>query len=527
MSKFLKVFVLFLLFLFLIITTVSIFSAAKKSNLPVITVLCWDRGIIPQDQGTIEDNWWTRFVNEKVAKLGFQVKFIPIPRAQELQKLPTMLAAGEAPDICFSYDKGLYGVYLKNKALLDYTDLIKKYGKNIVKQFSADDLALGKSNGRIYSIVYRSVATADTTWVRKDWLDKIGMKPPTNPTEFYNMLKAFKEKDPGKVGDKLIPFAFPSGRNYPFGIWWSTVLPGFLKEAPSPEKRHEILYPLWPETKDCLRFLNKLYNEKLLADDFLLDKDETIFRQRITRGELGSMVEFAHYPYHSAYGNLEENLQKNIPDAQYISIFPWKNDASKENLIEIVRGYPFGYFFFSPVTAKHPDLVVKYLDWLASDEANWTAWFGIEGTDYKMVDGIPMPIDDAKYKARVPWIGSQYNTLRNPFVNLPETYIKRQAMDFNVKYREQFIKETIAGSKKIKYYQPWITEATPLLDKYTAPLQKKWEDLQTKIITAPIADFDSIYDQGIKEYKREGGDEVAKEFADAYKKQYGQGKTKK
>ncbi len=518
MSKYFKV---FLLLFILIFATVSIFAAAKK-NLPVITVECWDRGIIPQDQGTIEDNWWTRFVNEKVEKLGFQVKFVPVPRAQEIQKLPVMLAAGEAPDVCFSYDKALYGLYLKNKALLDYTDLIKKYGKNIVKQFTQEDLALGQSGGRIYSIVYRSVSTADTTWVRKDWLDKLGMKVPTNATEFYEMLKAFKEKDPGKVGDKLIPMGYPAGKYYPYGTWWAQLIPAFAKEPPAPERLFEIVIPLWPETKECMRYLNKLYNEKLLADDFLLDADGTIFKQKVTRGEIGAFGQFAHWPYHSAYGNIYENLQKNVPDAQLAAIFPWKNEASKENFIQFVKGYPFGYFFFTPITAKRPDLVVKYLDWLSTDEAVWTAWFGVKDVDHKIVDGIPIPIDDAKYKARVPWIGSQYNTLRNPFVNSPEIHIKRQSLDYNAKYREQYIKETIAGPKKVKYYQPWITEPTPLYDKYNASLWKKWEELQVKIITAPAKDFDAIYDQGIKEYAQEGGDEVAKELAEAYKKQYGQ-----
>jgi putative aldouronate transport system substrate-binding protein len=518
MLKFRVIAVVTLVFI-LVLSINSVF--AKTKTLTEITALAWDRGIIPQDQGNIEDNWWTRLVNEKMAKLGFKVRFIPVPRAQEAQKLPTMLAAGDAPDICFSYDKALYGTYVKNGALLDYTDYIKKYGKNIKKQFTNEDLMLGAVNGRIYSIVYRSVSTADTTWIRKDWLDKLGLKEPSNPTEFYNMLKAFKEKDPGKVGDKLVPFAFSSSPNYPFGIWYATVLPGFVKTQPSPDRLFEQVYPMWPETKDCMRFLNKLYNEKLLTDQFLIDRDGVLFKQKFVEGDIGALGNFAHWPYHNAYGNMYENMQKNIPDAKVEAIFPWKNEQSKDNYINFIRNAPYGYMWFSPKSAKRPDLVVKYLDWLASEEGCTTGWFGQEGSDYKLnADGIPIPIDTAKYTARVPWITSQYNTLRNPFINDPLKYIKRLSLDFNEKYRAQYVKETVAG-KAVKYNQPWLTVPTPLTDKLTGTLTKTWENLQVKIITAPTDQFDAVFDDAIKQYKQVGGDEVAKELAAAYKTQYG------
>jgi putative aldouronate transport system substrate-binding protein len=493
---------------------------AKTKELPEITALVWDRGIIPPDQGSITDNWWTRYVNSKMAKMGFQVRFIPVPRTQESQKLPTMLAAGMAPDVLFSYDKQLFSLYVKNGALLDYTPLINQYGKNIKKQFSAEDLALGKSNGKIYSIVYSVPSTADTTWIRKDWLNKLGMKEPTSPTEFYNMLKAIKEKDPGKVGNNLIPFALSSANLYPFGVWYGTILPGFCKEPPGRERLFEQVYPMWPETKECMRFLNKLYNEKLLSDQFLIDKGGELFRQRFARGEIGACVFYAHWPFHSAFDNMYENLQKNVAGSQIEAIFPWKNEQSKENYIEFVRNAPYGYMWFSPKSTKHPEFVAKYLDWLASDEGCWTGNFGIKGSDYKMEDGLPVPINDANYKQRVPWIGSQYNNIRNPFINQPEKFIKQKALDFNPKYRQQFIKGTVYG-KSIKYYQPWLTVPTPLTDKYTAPLARTWENLETKIITAPADQFEAIFDDAIKQYKEAGGAEVAKELANAYKEQYG------
>lgn len=517
MFKSVKLIVVVLLLIF-IIASVSVFGA-KNPRAREITVLAWDRGAVPPDQGTIEDNWYTREVNKRVAKLGIKVRWIPVPRAQESQKLPTMLAAGEAPDLCFTYDKFLLNTYIKNGALTDFTNLVNKYGHNIRKVNTQETMNAGKINGRIYSFVYRSVPTADTTWIRKDWLAKLGMKEPTNLDEFYNVLKAFKEKDPGKVGEKLVPLAFPNSRNYPFGIWYALVLPAFCKEAPSKDRLFEQVYPLWPETKEAMRFMNKLYNEKLLGE-FILDKDGTLFRQKFVRGEIGANGHFWHWPYAAAFQNILDNLQKNVPGAQIGSISPWKG-KSKENFLMFFRNKPYQYMWFSPKTAKYPDLVMKYLDWLASDEGVYLTWFGLKDIDYKIVDGLPTPVSDANNKQRVAWISGQYNSFRNPFVNTPDKFARNQALTFKEEYRPQFLKEAIYGSDKIKYSEPWLTSPTPTTDKLTPALQMKWEELQVKIITAPANEFDRVFDKAIKDYRQAGGDEVAKELAQAYHAQYG------
>ncbi len=37
-------------------------------------------------------------------------------------------------------------------------------------------------------------------WIYKPWLDKLGLKMPTTTDEFYEVLKAFKTKDPNGNG---------------------------------------------------------------------------------------------------------------------------------------------------------------------------------------------------------------------------------------------------------------------------------------------------------------------------------------
>jgi putative aldouronate transport system substrate-binding protein len=47
-----------------------------------------------------------------------------------------------------------------------------------------------------------------TSYIRKDWLDKLGLPVPATTEEFYSTMEAFKEKDPGQIGKILIPYDF-------------------------------------------------------------------------------------------------------------------------------------------------------------------------------------------------------------------------------------------------------------------------------------------------------------------------------
>ncbi len=489
-----------------------------------LTQIAWDRGTVPPDQGNIEENWWTKYVNEKGAKIGVKIKWIPIPRAQEAQKMATMLAASEAPDICATRDITLLNTYIKNNALVDFTDLYEKYGSNIKKLYRPQDIDVGRFNKKIYTFVHKTPNYADATWIRKDWLDKLGLKEPQSINEFYDVIKQFEEKDPGKVGDKLVPFAMEGVALQPtfyessslYG-WATSVLPAFVKDAPTMER---IVTPpqLWPESKDAMRFLNKLYNEKLLGE-FILDKDGNLFKQKVIRGEVGAFIAYGHWPYHSAYGGIYDKLQQNIPDAKLIPAFPWK-DKSQENFIMFFRGTEYAYRFFSPKTTKYPELVMKYIDWMASPEGYMVANLGIESTDYTTVNGVPKPVDQAKYTSRVPWIEPQYLAFTKPFSDDYPTYLKNLAKDFPEKYRDEFVKQTLTG-EKIKYAFPVLNVPTPVFDKQSPILGKKWEEALAKMLVAPEKDFEKIFDDAVKSFKAEGGDDIAKEAVEAYKQTYG------
>jgi putative aldouronate transport system substrate-binding protein len=499
-----------------------------------VTTLAYDRGNIPSAEGNALDNWFTRKVKELVKqKFNIDLVYVTVPNASREVKLAALLAAGEAPDLCFSYDVMLVANYAKNNGLVDLGPILQTLGTNIKAASQPGVIEQSKISGKQYRIFTPFPANASVTFVRKDWLDKVGLKPPTSPQEFYEMLKAFRDKDPGKLGDKMMPFAFqanPNGNNILY-LFEVTFLQGFLKEPPSGLKL-VTPYQLWPETKDAMRYLNKLYNEKLMGE-FILDKDFTQYRRKISTGELGSTIGVGNLMGISTNGNLEHLLHQALPDAQFIGIYPWKDPACPEYVYNMITNSPdSGFAYFMPKTNKNVVKTFQYLDWLASPEYNWLVQNGIEGQDYKWVPTtlsggkvwqVATPIDQTKWTSHNAWTWGQYVGFPL-YLDAPDFEVTRYRNCFyfqDQSTKDEFMRFTVYGPRATKYARPILTSEEPLRAKNSANLAVKWMASQAKILMAPVADFDKAFDEELNTWRAEGGDAVAAESTGIYKEQYG------
>lgn len=101
-------------------------NAGNKGK-PEISVTIYDRGKVPPQEGTYENNRWTKWINDNGP---VNVKFVPIPRNQSQDKLNTLIAAGDAPDLILEYDANFRNQLYNQKQLLPIDDLIEKYSTN-------------------------------------------------------------------------------------------------------------------------------------------------------------------------------------------------------------------------------------------------------------------------------------------------------------------------------------------------------------------------------------------------------------
>lgn len=144
-----------------------------------LTVELFDRANIPESQGTLEDNQWTRWVKEEMQKLNVDVTFIPVPRGEETTKLNVLLASGTAPDISFTYDRVLFAQYASDGGLTPLDDYMDTYGKTIVELFGSEILDYGVLDGVQYAVPARRASTSHyMSFIRKDWLDELAWRFP-------------------------------------------------------------------------------------------------------------------------------------------------------------------------------------------------------------------------------------------------------------------------------------------------------------------------------------------------------------
>jgi putative aldouronate transport system substrate-binding protein len=322
---------------------------------------------------------------------GVKIKWEVVPNSQYTTAIQTRLASRtNLPDIIFTrFDMSKYA---EDGLLLQLDDLLQKYGENAAKVFKEKPLlpALVKTpDGKTFRLAGardEEVAAGPYGWLlRKDWLDKLNLKEPETVDDWYNVLKAFKEKDPngnGKADE--IPMTNYDGvaQLYYWGNAWGLHLrtsDGFY-----PDSNGKIQYEwLDPRAKEMVAFLNKLVKEGLLDMEFAVNNKDQV-TSKIIRGLSGAVL-----------GWQESNPLWNnkLKEA---------GEANPQWVMTKPPGGPNGYKGHIETTwmangnaaitkdSKHPDVALRWLDYVIySMENSKRLTLGVEGLTYTMKDGKP------------------------------------------------------------------------------------------------------------------------------------------
>lgn len=490
----------------------NVFSKAKPVELKIEV---FERAI-PGYQA--DNNFWTKWIQQNFGDPNnITVKFVTVVRAQETEKLNMLMAAGDAPDLVFTYDPDVVYNYVTQGGLTDLGDLVKKYGKDLEKYLGPDLMKVGVFDGKQYAIPAKRVLTGCfSTFIRKDWLDILGLPVPTTRDQWYQALKAFKEKDPGKIGsDKVIPLAINIDVNGNI-TWCIEPLMDSFKD-PKITEEQEQCYPRWlkPGTKDGMKFMNKMFNEGLISPEFALDRDAKISDKDTSQGRVGSLISQYDYPYRPTPG-LEVELEKNVANGKLIPIDPLLNAAGKK----YKRVYPpNGFYIMIPKASKRGVEAMKYLNWMSKPDVLFFLVNGEKGTNYiDEKEGIPVNIlveGEKRISSQdIPIIvnGKEFgslekNIIAGSFSAKPE---------FSLVWRESY-------KQSITFDKSWFEMYFPLKSnaRLKTVLWNKDVEIFTKALTCKPEEFNSVYDKLVDEYMQMGGKEVMDDKIAYYRKNFG------
>jgi len=492
-------------------------AAGEGGERVTLKIEVFDRGNTPTGM-TIQDNYMTRYVQESFGDPNnIDVEFVPVPRSEEIEKLNVLMSSGSnVPDIVFTYDPNTFNRYASQDGLTDVGPLLDEHAPNL-KAFLGDDvLEYGKFEGTQFSIpAKRSNTGKYASFIRQDWLEKLGLPVPTTTDELYETLKAFKEKDPGETGGQVIPFGMSIA-----SAQYETMLWSFI-EPLTDEQRFTLTQqlgsndypPLLPGFKEGLKFMNKLYNEGLIGKDFGLDEDKKKFNEDISSGKTGFFSEDDVNMYYE--NGTYDILKANVSTAKLLPIDVFKNSEGKYAKPKYA---PNGMYIMIPKSSKRAVEAIKYLEWMASEDHLFHIQNGVEGENYTLQDGIPVALENPTQEAidRLFISGDMAIISNGKQLGSEEDNMKARALQFPTRYQEDVaLAQDIANRDTVEM----VVTGRPIeaQTKYATTLQDKFNEIIVKSTMAAPDQFDTVFDTMMKDYMSNGGQAIVDERTALYK----------
>ncbi|TDF99280.1 extracellular solute-binding protein [Paenibacillus piri] len=343
-------------------------------------------------------------------------------------QLGLIMASGKLPDLIGHIDPLLADQYGRQGALQPLEDLIKKHAPNLQKILDGNPAVRGQitsPDGHIYFFPRLLLDTRTQTFagymIRGDWLEKVGMKAPDTTDELYQVLKAFKEKDPNGNGKQdEIPFtdnpnpiiwAFGVGSRGPNSTDDFFIEDGKIKYGPT-DSRY----------KDALQYLNKLYSEGLLDPEY--EKMKADVRDGRIMQETSGFMYGSNAGYLTKYNKMLKGASKN---PGFIAVAPPKGPTGERNIIGKHNEIDPGRGVSIASTTKYAAELTKLMDYFYSKDGAMLLYFGLEGDTYTMKDGVPTYTDKVVNDPKLDILG-YLNTYVGfvsgwPSAQIPEHYL--------------------------------------------------------------------------------------------------------
>ena len=348
-------------------------------------------------EGSWEDNAQVKELEEAT---GIHLEWQTCASSDNVQeKLSTMFASGEMPDIILTgvssgnrYDKateqalGEQGLVLP---LNDYLDTVSVGYKQAFEEIDGLKEYITTPDGNIYSLPNIDgslhVQYNMKLWINTQWLDNLGLDMPTTTEEFYEVMKAFKEKDAngnGDLNDEIPLSTVTSGAG--------TQLDGFLMNPFQLTSETNKLYvdngkvtfaPAQEGYKEGLKYLNQLYAEGLLnPESFTQDKnnqvnvneagDECVIGAFLAQRP-GYACDLSTEPYSKKWEQYQSLAPLTGPDGQCVA--SWNPYVMFQN----------GMTFISS-SCTNPEAAFRLLDYISTQ--TYRSSLGIEGVHYELLD---------------------------------------------------------------------------------------------------------------------------------------------
>jgi len=315
---------------------------------------------------TGEDAPWT----QKYKEYGINVEVAWSADSSQLEsKLNTAIASGDIPDMFQVVGAEQMNTLARADMLYDMTDAFETYASPLVKErfsTSAGKAALESAtyDGKLLFIpvnVTENLNNMEALYIRKDWLDNLGLEIPKTMDDLKEIAIAFTKNDPDQNGkddtyglamDKEmfgnITTFFTGFGVYP-GAWYDGMI--FYSED---ENGGLTWDGEKPGVKEGLAMLQELYKEGAIRQDFAV-YDNTRKAEDLNGGKAGLAIGARGYP-----AWLVHNTYVNNPEAEWYGMqMPGKDEGTESILLSY---QPLNSGFAVSKECENPEAVIKMLN---------------------------------------------------------------------------------------------------------------------------------------------------------------------
>ena len=328
----------------LVTYTLGQMSGANNSNLP--------------DGNTYEDNAYTRYLRKM---LNIQNDNVYMESEDRYDEFVNILVKDQTlPDVLVVSDRETLKEMVENDLVEDLTDVYENCTspriKAMFESYGGDLLDAGKFDGKLMAIPETVTDHGPRLlWLRKDWMDELGLDEPKTLDDAFDIIKTFTENRMGAS----------EGEN-PVGLVCDTSLVGstsssysvdpvFDKFHASPQrwvnKKGDIVYgSVTQETKNALSYLHKLYERGIIDPNFALRAQNNL-RDLVINGKCGAFFGLWWTPNNPLVDVYEKDKEADW-EPYYLQIPEDKDTYAsfQDNKYVVVRK---GY--------EHPEIVMKII----------------------------------------------------------------------------------------------------------------------------------------------------------------------
>ncbi len=443
-------------------------------------------------------------VKEIEKKTNTKLNLIWTPTNTNTEKTKITLSSGDIPDLMLITNPSdpLFVTMAQQGAFWDIGPFIKDYKyMNAIPKDAWDNT---KTKGKNYGIprVRPLDGGGNMPMLRKDWLDKLGLKTPETMDDMYQVMKAFTEKDPD--GNGKADTVGLTGQVDPDGMGNLLWVEQVFNNAAGNWKLVDgkLVHTVTEKgTRDALEWLNKAYNDKILAQDFAIMK----FSQSrdLLMGNKAGVIGSAMNPQWL----FTDAIRKIDPKGDMLPVTHMIAPDGKKWATKDA-----GHFGMYVIPKKVPEAKLKkllaFMEFGFSDEGSDLANHGIKDVHYVEKDGFKVATEQTK----TDMVGANVmGTLYAKFDKYARAFlngIPKDMYDRNTKIIDERSKISIPNPQEGLISDTW--------NKLGPDYSKKIQDAKTKVILGK--DTLAQWDQFVAGLKADPNwQKITQEMNDAYK----------